>query len=421
MRRLCLLVAALLLAGCADQAETITFDDPPSRLENTGGSLRHETGLETTYPAGEPTEPMFLWDGQWIDANGTIYEIGGNPKDHVGDCWESGKYGTAEMRCTENTLTRRAYRDGYDAAAEDLERALDTIGRNSTLWGVYCHVGGYAAAAGAVLGGEDPRTLMREKQSFCDYSVLHGVGSAVVSLNAADPAGALNLACAPDPASTIPEFSYGSQCWHGGGFGLARLYRLEEDTASRECIKAPNPGFVANCMEGVFSFLRYHSGRAAEWGVAEPSVERCMNADADLTMNADYTTVCYRAVAEKGAAAPESQRRSNLELLATTCPQLSGDAELVGCWSGVGNAVSLALLDTPEDTSLAKELLSYCAAGAAHKVECEVRAMIGMVKNPQRLRGIDAEDLILMAGDDTRDEVRERLLGWLDSIGGRSQ
>lgn len=411
----------VLLAGCAGTGETIRFDDPPPRIENSGGALRHETGLSLAYPGDGAIEPMFLWDGAWTDANGTTYQIGGAAPDHVGDCWTGEDYGTEQMRCTENTLTQKAYRDGYDAAAEDLERALDELGRNSTLWGVYCHVGGYAAAAGAVLGGEDPRTLMREKRSFCDYSVLHGVGSAVVSLNADDPASALTETCTPDPLSSIPEFSYGSQCWHGGGFGLARLHRLEEDIASRECTKAPNPGFVANCMEGVFSFLRYHAGRASAWNVAEPSIERCKNSEPDLLNNADYTTVCYRAVAEKGSAATETERRRNLELLAEACPQLRGDAELAGCWAGVGNAASLALIDSPGDTELARGLLAYCSAGGRHKVECEVRAMIGMVKNPQRTRGIEAEELISMAGEDTRVEVRERLLGWLDSIGGRSQ
>ena len=126
-------------------------------------------------------------------------------------------------------------------------------------------------------------------------------------------------------------------------------------------------------------------------------------------------------MAEKGSAAPETERRRNLELLAGACPQLRGDAELSGCWAGVGNAASLALIDSPGDTGLARELLTYCSAGGQHKVECEVRAMIGMVKNPQRTRGIEAEELILMSGEDTRVEVRERLLGWLDSIGGRSQ
>ena len=418
------------LVGCRNGGTDTTgpsaalLDPPPAiRAEGTTFTLVHETGLRLSYPVKDgAAETMFLWDGGWsVEETGERYDIGGPALEDPAACWHGEEHGTEELRCTENSLTRTAYQTGYANAAALLDAALTDLGRNSTVWGVYCHVGGYAAAAGAVLGGEDPRTLMREEQSFCDYSVLHGVGSAVVSLNLSDPTRALTEICTPDPASDIPEFSYGSQCWHGGGFGLARLHRLDDEAASRDCMAAPNPGYVANCIEGVFSFIRYHQGRATGWPVREVRPENCRDADENLRGNADYMTVCYRAAAEKHAAGTEAERRRALAALAAFCPQLTGEAELLGCWSGVGNAVSLSILNTPEDVTAAAEALTHCEAAGAHRVECEVRAMIGMVKNPQRIRGIEPEELIALAGEQDRSEVSERLLGWLDSIGGRSR
>lgn len=412
-------------AGTSEKTEALLDPPPVIETKNRNLELSHESGLRLSYPAsnGEIT-PMFLWDGTWTTEDGRVIEIGGEEHRTPYECWgepPKENHGVAELRCTENTMTRIAYRDGYDEAARRLDDALTKLGRDSVLWGVYCHIGGYAAAAGAVLGGAEPRELMREKQSFCDYSVLHGVGSAVVSLHPEDPVKALTETCDPDPRSSIPEFSYGSQCWHGGGFGLARQNRLDEETASRYCMQAPHPGFVANCIEGVFSFVRYHIGRAENWPTKPINANRCRNTPKELLVNPDYMTVCYRAVAEKNSSATEEVRIESLRELAAFCPQLEGEAELSGCWAGVGNAASLSVLNNPGDTEAARRALESCSGGGAHKVECEIRAMIGMVKNPQRTRGIEAEELIALSSEENRTEISERLLGWLDSIGGRSQ
>lgn len=425
---------AVLATGCGDGNTAVReLLDPPPSLSITGDTtvLEHETGLRVTVTAnGTQAELPFLWDGDWRDTTtGEVLRIGG-PETPLADCWGTAAKGntsdgtdtwTTSVRCTQNRLSRVAYRDGYDAAAKELQTALDDIGRDSSNWGTYCHVGGYAAAAAAVLAGEDPRTLMRTKTSFCDYSVLHGAASATVSLNPTDPVAALTATCAPDPASSIPEFSYGSQCWHGGGFGLARIYRFDVERASTACLGAQEPGWVANCIEGVHAFVAVHRGRAAAWSLPRPDAGRCATTTTKLSMNREYQTVCYRTVAEATRGADITTRRRTTDLLVETCRTVQSPQGHDGCWAGVGNALSLEMLDTPEDTKTAELLLMRCEEADTAETECLTRAMIGMVRNDQRRIGIEETVLVSLVRPEKREELRTRLRAWLESIEGRSE
>jgi hypothetical protein len=422
---------AVLATGCSSEnAPVRELADPPPSITSTEGTveLEHETGLRVTATVTDTrAELPFLWDGNWRDTTtGEELHIGG-PETPLADCWNTPTDGdgtdawTASVRCTQNRLSRVAYRDGYDAAATELQEALDTIGRESSNWGTYCHIGGYAAAAAAVLAGEDPRTLMRTKTSFCDYSVLHGAASATVSLYATDPVGALTATCTPDPASSIPEFSYGSQCWHGGGFGLARIHRFDVERAATACLGAPEPGWVSNCIEGVNAFVSVHQGRAVAWSLPRPDAGRCASASEALITSREYQTVCYRTVAETTRGADLDARRRTTDLLVETCRTVNTPAGRDGCWAGVGNALSLEMLDTPEDTSTAEVLLRRCEEASAAETECLTRAMIGMVRNDQRLVGIEETVLVDLVRPAKREELRVRLRAWLESIGGRSE
>lgn len=428
-----LLALALLAVGCSgtgDSAGTATtLPDPPNSLPAAASPLvlEHETGLTFTVEVQNgQAEPPFLWDGTWRDRqHGTTFEIGG-PERPLLQCWDTtqpGEVSADSIRCTQSTVSRIAYRDGYDTAAGVLDDALQTIGRASSGWGTYCHIGGYAAAAGAVLGGEDPRTLMRTKTSFCDYSVLHGVASAVASLHAEDPIPALVDICQADPGSTIPAFSYSSQCWHGGGFGLARIYRFDIEQASVACLGATESGWVSNCIEGAHSFLAIHRPRATGWSVPEPSADRCTAAPDVLRAQREYMIVCYRTVAERTRHAGLDERANTTDQLIATCRELTAQTELEGCWAGVGNALHLQLADDVSDLSKVRDLLLRCteAVETVEETECLTRTLIGLVKNDQRPSGIEPEKLIELVRPERRAELQQLLQVWLDSIAGRSE
>jgi len=113
----------------------------------------------------------------------------------LADCWTAETITIAETsapillgasadgtRCTQSVVGEIAAAEGYDQAVALLDGARERLGEYEYLWTWYCGIAGDAAAAGAVLGGEDPRRLMREKSSLCDYSTLHGAGALALLL-----------------------------------------------------------------------------------------------------------------------------------------------------------------------------------------------------------------------------------------------
>jgi len=447
----------LLLAGCGpadDGGSTFLANTPESFAvpvaDGAEVELVHETGLTYALLAdgGRVATPV-LFDGGWVLSSGGFRqrfdigsEIGADAlaggKDLLDVCWgladvvdgvelpSSGRPGSAAVRCTQSVILEVATSQGYAQAERLLTGSLERLGRDSMLWGWYCHLAGDIAASGAVLAGEDPRTLMREHRSFCDYSVSHGVGAAVVQQHPGDPAAALAEVCREDPAAEIAAFTYTSQCWHGGGMGLARLLRFDVSEGFEICRSAGAEGWVSNCIEGLFTFAFNYSLRTlpGEWGPSRVDVAFCEGVSESALLYPDFAKTCYRNAAWNFAddvrgrydVLSSSDGASEARRFAESCARADTSVR-DGCWAAVGNLAALVVerdLDRP--AVAVPDAVGVCLDGGPHVAACLERLLIGLVRTSQHPKGVEKGELLRLLPLEFQGSMTAPLEGWLESV-----
>jgi hypothetical protein len=451
-----LLAALLTASACADTTTgadlqpAVTYPNSPETLP-TGlvdgdATITHESGV--SYPVEvrrSLVETPVLWDGLWkleaADGETITLEIGAHQgrttKLTTGDvlaCWDrETETVTAEsVRCTQAIMMRLALTGGYPAAETALKGALDTIGRNSSMWGWYCHLGGTVAAAGAVLAGADPRQLMNEHKSICDFSVSHGAGVAAVTM-APDRAGqVLNEICTPDETTTILPYSYGSQCWHGGGMGLARIHRFEPAKGLAVCLQAPDQGWAGNCIEGMFvGFRDYEKRLDDEWDAARPTLERCNETTGAPLANRYFMIACYRDAAiliyqdlNRSGQVGSGDVGPSLDKAAATmeaaCKRTPSTLADEACWIATANVISELLGTDIGNRDQITQWWPICERAPGNGLSCYQRLIIGIVETGQRRDGIPLDELLALTPGDVRGELRPIMLEWLATLEDRS-
>lgn len=432
------------------------FSDAPTRLTIPRAgtqevTLRHEHGIVHRILSTDGTiEPPLLWDGAWrVETQGSAVKrirVGATidtrlaaDAETLGErllaCWGVGtgaeppRATTPDgVRCTQSLVTDVAARRGYDEAAAMIEHARKGLTDDQNLWGRYCNIAGEAAAAGAVFGGADGRTLIREQRSFCDYSVPHGVGAATVILHAEEPIIPATAVCAEDPLSSLPALARTSQCWHGVGMGLARLHRLDLGTAAGDCRRAPEDSSRMNCIEGLLAFARTYRlrgpGAVSEWRALALDGETCGAIGSDPSL----LDTCYRSIGQTFArdavdrSDDSAQTREDAVGAMTRTCAASPVTHQTFCWAGVGTVVAASLHQDLSDIAEISRWLATCdsATDTASREVCYERAALGLLANDQLVDGLDVETLTGLVPPAMRAGLREKLLYWIESLGGRS-
>lgn len=447
------LLAAVLLGACG-RVETFHFDDSPAEIgvaalpDGTRVRLEHQYGLslEAVAAGGKIAVPI-LWDGTWRVRTGREeFDVVVGDRRHqerplrsAGDdllnCWRTGDepditprattpYG---VRCSQTLLLALAAEHGYPAAAEVIARAREGLGEDANLWGWYCNIAGEAAASGAVFGGADPRTLMRDEESFCDYSVLHGAGAAVAFTADGDPVKALENACAADPDSPLPELARTSQCWHGGGMGIARLTGGDTLDGATVCLKADSEASRLNCLDGMFSFARTYLLRGDWTSETWPALVVDLTSCARTGGSEPLVEACYRSAAQSAvrhAAASIADSYDVRERVVTDMAEACARSgtHAVSCWTGMGTLVANTLHPDIDDPAEIRRWVEACAEapeGAAMS-GCYERALLGLLQNDQLVNGLPVEDLVVLAPANLRADVEAKLRFWKSTLGGRS-
>jgi hypothetical protein len=446
-------LAALLLTSCGGGKPTI-FPHAPSTISVTGAEgtlveLEHRYGLTvTTSIRNGSAELPILWDGRWrVRAGGRVDTIQIGAIDYHGidaspetagerllDCWRQAdtdepvpRATTPEgVRCSQGLLTAMAAEHGYDAAAEAISLAREGLGEDTNLWGWYCNIAGEAAAAGAVFGGADPRELMRDEESFCDYSVLHGVGAAV-AVEATDPLEALEYACGTDPESPLPELARTSQCWHGGGMGIARRMGGDTMAGSGLCMRARDEPSRLNCLDGLFSFARTYLLRgtdtAALWPMLVVDFGSCAETGGSTTLvEACYRSAAQSAVRETASAVADSHdvRERVVPSMRSACHRAEEYA--APCWTGMGTLIANTLHPDIDERAEIRRWVAECgkAPDNSSAAGCYERALLGLLRNDQLVNGLLVEELVPLAPAELRDDLEEKLTYWRSTLGGRS-
>lgn len=442
------LTGALALGACNATETTLRTPDAPPRITIPNGedgervTLRH-TGVgngaihELALKDGA-VEPPLLLDGTWhVELDGKPVmniEVGGTTSNDLLTCWTgTGKTRpratTPEgVRCTQALVLRTALSYGYGSAANMIETARAGLEDDSNLWGWYCNIAGDAAAMGAVLAGADGRALIRDETSFCDYSVLHGVGAGTVLLHPGDPIDAVTRACAPDPSAEIPEIARTSQCWHGAGTGFARTTRLDLFEGEKLCRQAPEESSTLNCLEGLFSFTRTYRLRGDDVRHDWPGLAIDGRTCNDLTGSRALLETCYRSSAQTlihdtaDTTRDSGQtRRYVVETMLATCRESSG-AHTAECWSGLGTLVANALHPDLDDKGEVKRWIDVCDAAPdeTSSLRCFERAALGILINGQLVTGLAIEEIVGLVPVDIADGLRTKLANWAQSLGGRN-
>lgn len=332
------------------------------------------------------------------------------------------------VRCTQSLMTNAAALHGYSAVSAAIEMARAGLSAQDASWGWYCGIAGESAATGAVLRGEDPRGLMRKEQSFCDYSVLHGTGTGVVLRNPDNVVSALKQTCAPQKESFVPPTSQESQCWHGGGIGIARITGMDIEKGAIYCGQAPSPVSARNCAEGMFAFARTYLLR---YEISEPQPGRllqkastCMH----LSVSHDVLNACYRSVGQHLLRTGNASRASSTDARKYAVEQMQRSCEHIrsehgtSCWSGFGFLIAMSLHPDVGDHAIIREWVVKCSdADTADAVYgCYERALLGLLRNDQLTSGVDPEYLLAMAPPHLRERLHVALDQWLASLVGRS-
>jgi hypothetical protein len=447
------LLGVLLLGACTSEGSVLRTPDAPATLEVPGTpdgelvTLRHTSGVSHTMSVSNGTvRPPLLLDGAWVletdgERVGDVL-VGDVLVDHrtpvdgkaLLTCWvgagtEKPRATTPEgVRCTQSIVLFVAVTEGYQSAEALIETARNGLGEDRNLWGWYCNIAGDAAAMGAVLAGEDGRTLMRNEESFCDYSVLHGVGAATVLLHAENPVPAVRATCAPDPLAQLPTIARTSQCWHGAGTGFARISRLDVLEGEKLCRQAPEESSRMNCVEGLFSFARTYRLRGEDVRRSWPGVTIDGAACNKLDGSPSLLETCYRSsaqtlihdVANSHLDSAEARSTSVGTMLATCA---SSDGEHTSeCWAGLGTLVANSLHPDLEDTTEVSFWLNVCrdAPDASTVARCYERAALGVLENDQLISGLTVDEIIELVPATLAVDLRVKLVNWSQSLGGRS-
>lgn len=449
MRRnaLLALAGAVLLAACASENATLrTLDAPPhvaipGSAEGERVTFRHRSGVTHVVDVVNGTSlPPLLLDGTWqIALTGKpvlqvdVGDMTSGPEDLL-SCWTGTGTGSHRattpegVRCTQSLVLRVAVEHGYARATTIIEAARSGLGDDRNLWGWYCNIAGDAAAIGAVLGGADGRTLIREEESFCDYSVLHGVGAATVLLHPDDPVTAVSIVCAPDPLANLPTIARTSQCWHGAGTGFARITRLDLLEGERLCRQAPEEASRMNCVEGLFSFARTYRLRGDDVRGNWPGVEIDGTTCNALEGSTVLLETCYRSSAQTlihdtATTLPHSAaaRSTAVETMLATCRESAGE-HVTECWAGLGTLVASSLHPDLDDSAEVRRWLNVCAGAPTPEavLRCFERATLGILVNDQLVTGLAVEEIIELVPSELGDGLRGKLVNWSETLGGRS-
>lgn len=447
------LLGVMLLGACTSDISVLRTPDAPTTLEVPGTSdgelstLRHASGIAHSMRVSNGTvRPPLLLDGAWeieVDGKrvgdvlvGDVLVEHDTPVDGKAllACWvgagtEKPRATTPEgVRCTQSIVLLVAVTEGYRSAEALIETARNGLGEDRNLWGWYCNIAGDAAAMGAVLAGADGRTLMRNEESFCDYSVLHGVGAATVLLHAANPVPAVRATCAPDPLAQIPAIARTSQCWHGAGTGFARISRLNILEGAKLCGQAPEESSRMNCFEGLFSFARTYRLRGENVRRNWPSIEIDGAACNKLDGAPSLLETCYRSSAQTlihDVANIQSDsaeaRKDSVNTMLATCAKSDGE-HTSECWAGLGTLVANSLHPDLDNAVEVSFWLNVCtdAPNTSMVARCYERAALGILENDQLVSGLTIDEIIELVPANLALDLRVKLKNWSQSLGGRS-
>jgi len=331
-------------------------------------------------------------------------------------CSQGHSSAAAQFRCAETFLVALGGSMPYEQAENVARDLLREMSSSAVAPGVLCRLGGEALASAAVASGQDPDRVLANG-SLCDFSLPHGV-AAFVAATADDPATAVTRLCAPHPVGALSENTFGTQCWHGAGQGLARRYSFSLERILPVCELAPDVGFRGNCLEGVFIEERNDAFRTADLpGYARRGPEFRFDQCARSFTEDWSAKVCFRYAAMRSLESLGFER--SLRMALEVCAETPGSPD--ACWYGVGALLSESLEPLTTSRAFVLAAVGTCttAPTAESRLTCLLRLTASWLSNPDN--PLDDEELlyaIAQAAPDLADTVRAQAAEFLDSISG---
>jgi hypothetical protein len=337
---------------------------------------------------------------------------GGGGLTHLGACFAPERPEPEMLRCAQTVVTLAGIDGGYRQDAQALLELSQSDLARGAIGGRLCRLGGNALAEANVIGGQDPAFLLNTEVSVCDFSLPHGVASAV-AFWARTPEQSIAELCEPVERGPLGAYTVGTQCWHGAGQGIIRRTAFDFAAVAEFCRAAPDRGFTQNCMEGAL----IEGLDAAAWSEGLPdyqhpgtqiTLETCVKTFPD-----EYLSPCYRYGAD--AVIRTSGELAAVETIAAMCadPAVRGPLD---CWQAFGDVLARWQAVHPDIVAI-DTVISRCqqANEQIHRQVCVLRLVNTLLAKPGQS---EIDKLLIHVPAEHIDTVRPAVEQFAETIRG---
>lgn len=334
------------------------------------------------------------------------------------------------LECLSSKVAYVASTEGYGAANDAIVETFRIMHKNS---GHYCSQVNDAMFRGALTKGEKSLDILNTYNSLCSFAIVHSIGALAVETFYPDSIKGVTDVCSAPKLVLLDADSYSTQCWHGAGYGMYKASNRNDSQTSKLCDAAPSDGWVQNCYEGLYEYVR-HSKWLEPQKTIEPYTTVVLRCSTDSSLTVEYSRACYKNIAIELAVddLQLTNARSVLDSYRKVCATESNDVlpgkEAIGSKSeacALGYAMYAGIVAAGEDNRSGftyKDAFAECDKlfTLPQIKQCYVRVTVSVGKTLLRPQGVPLEDILEVTPVSLQAWLSETYTTYLSKQSGRS-
>lgn len=334
------------------------------------------------------------------------------------------------LDCLSSKVASTSSSKGYGAANDAIVETFKIMHKNS---GHYCAQVNDAMFRGALAKGEKPLDILNTYNSLCSFAIVHSIGALAVETFYPDSIEEVTDVCSAPKLVLLDADSYSTQCWHGAGYGMYKASNRNDSQTSKLCDAAPSDGWVQNCYEGLYEYVR-HSKWLAPQKTIEPYATVVLRCSSDSSLTVEYSRACYKNIAIELAVddLQLTNARSVLDSYRKVCATESSAVlpgkEAIGSKSeacALGYAMYAGIVAAGEDNTSGftyKDAFAECDKlfTLPQIKQCYVRVTVSVGKTLLRPQGVPLDDILEVTPVSLQAWLSETYTTYLSKQSGRS-